>query len=395
VVADSATGLAVDFAAAMAALGPFGPAPPLAVGVSGGPHSLALCILAHEWATARGGRVRALVADHGLRAGSGAEAAGVAARLGGMGIAAEILPLGLAAGSGLHERARSARLSALLAATEAAGAPWLLLGHHRADQAETLLFRALRGSGGAGLAGMAAARPAGGALLLRPLLGVSPGRIEAFLAARGLELVRDPSNDDPRFARARLRRVLGDADGPGAAALAEAAAGFGARRGRMAAQVADRLAGAAWFGAEGWVRLDRAALGRDTVAAAALSALLRAVAGAEHPPAREGVAALLARGGGSLGGAVWRGAVIAREPARCAPPVPARPGMLWDGRWLVRAAPEGAFVGVLGAGWRGGLPALVAAGLPAFRDGEGRLLHLPARDGGGAVEFRPAGGAPG
>jgi len=379
----------------MAVLGPFGPASPLAVGVSGGPHSLALCILSHEWVSARGGRVLALVADHGLRDGSAAEASGVASRLAGMGIAAQVLPLGLATGSGLHARARAARLSALIAAAETAGVPWLLLGHHRADQAETVAFRALRGSGPGGLSAMAAARPAGGALLLRPLLGMPPGRIEAFLAARGLEPVRDPSNDDPRFARARLRRVLGDADGPGAAALAEAAAGFGARRARLAAAVADRLAASASFEVEGWARLDRAALGRDAVAEAALSALLRAVAGAEHPPAREGVAALLARGGGSLGGAVWRGTVIAREPARCAPLVPARPGTLWDGRWLVRAAPEGAFVGVLGAGWRGGLPALVAAGLPAFRDGEGRLLHLPARDGGGAVEFRPAGGAPG
>ncbi|MCO6420058.1 tRNA lysidine(34) synthetase TilS, partial [Siccirubricoccus sp. KC 17139] len=80
-------------------------------------------------------------------------------------------------------RAREARLAALLAACHEAGRPWLLLGHHRADQAETLLFRALRGSGPAGLAGMAPARPAVEALLLRPLLGTPPARLEAVVAA--------------------------------------------------------------------------------------------------------------------------------------------------------------------------------------------------------------------
>ncbi|WP_424134396.1 tRNA lysidine(34) synthetase TilS [Roseomonas chloroacetimidivorans] len=384
----------------MAGLGPFGPAPALAVGVSGGPHSLALVLLARNWVAARGGRVLALVADHGLRPESGAEAAGVAARLAGLGIPARVLPLGLTAGPGLHERARAARLSALLETAEAGGAPWLLLGHHRADQAETVAFRALRGSGPDGLAGMAMARPAGGALILRPLLGVAPGEIEAFLAKRGLAPVRDPSNSDPRFARARLRRVLGDPGGEGAgvAALAAAADAFALRRARMRAAVAARLAGAAQFYETGWARLDRAELGSDAVAEAALSALVRALGGGAHPPGRAAVAALLARGGGSLGGAVWRGAVIAREPARCAPPIPARPGTLWDARWHVVAAPKGSWIGVWGTDGargarRGGLPALVAAGLPAIRDAEGRLVAVPALDGGAQLEFRPVSGA--
>jgi len=336
-----------------------------------------------------------LVVDHGLRAESAPEAAGVASRLTGIGIPARVLPLGLPAGPGLHERARAARLSALVEAAEARGAPWLLLGHHLADQAETVAFRALRGSGPDGLAGMAMARPAGGALILRPLLGVSPARIERFLAMAGLEPVRDPSNDDPRFSRARLRRVLGDPDGegPGVAALAAAAGAFAGRRARIRAAVAARLAQAASFHEEGWARLDAVALGRDAVAAAALSALVRAVGGGGHPPARDALAAFLARGGGSLGGTLWRGAVLCREPARCAPPVPALPGMLWDGRWHVVSAPEGSWIGALGwGGPRGGLPAMVAAGLPAIRDAEGRLLHIPALDGGARLEFSPISG---
>ncbi|MBR0678837.1 tRNA lysidine(34) synthetase TilS, partial [Roseomonas alkaliterrae] len=51
----------------MAPLGPFGPAPRIAAGVSGGPHSLALALLAAGWARARGGDLLALIAEHGLR----------------------------------------------------------------------------------------------------------------------------------------------------------------------------------------------------------------------------------------------------------------------------------------------------------------------------------------
>ncbi|MBR0648012.1 tRNA lysidine(34) synthetase, partial [Plastoroseomonas hellenica] len=189
---------AAEFASLMAPLGPFGSAPRLAAGVSGGPHSLALALLADAWAKARGGHLLALIADHGLRPGSGAEAARVATRLRTCGIETRILALGLPPGPGLHERARVARLAALLGACGAAGAPWLLLGHHRDDQTETLLARALAGSGPDGLAAMPALRAAPEALILRPLLGQPPARLEAVVAAAGLAPERDASNADPR-----------------------------------------------------------------------------------------------------------------------------------------------------------------------------------------------------
>ncbi|WP_458097465.1 tRNA lysidine(34) synthetase TilS [Roseomonas sp. WA12] len=383
------------FDAAMAELGPFGTAPVLAIGVSGGPHSLALAVLASNWAKARGGRVLGFVADHGLRAGSDGEAAGVAVRLRALGIPALVLGLGLARGPGMHERARAARFGALVQASEAAGAPWLLLGHHRADQAETVVFRALRGSGDAGLAGMAAARPAGGVMVLRPLLGVSPGAIEDFLAAQALAAVRDPSNTDPRFVRARLRAVLGDPRGKGAGVAALAAAGeaFAVRQMRLREAVALRLARAARFKDGGWARLDRETLGTDVVAEAALSGLLRAVGGGVHPPGRASVRAMLLRGGGSLGGALWRGGLVCREPARCAEAVPACPGVLWDDRWLVRWAPERSWIGARGPGAaRGDVPALVAAGMPVLRDEGGRPIESGATEGGDWAEFRPVSG---
>ena len=382
-----------DFAGAMARLGPFGPDPLLAVGVSGGPHSLALTLLAEDWLRPRGGRLLALIADHGLRAESAAEAEGVAALLAARGIATRILPLGLAPGTALHDRARAARLAALLGAAEAAGAPWLLLGHHRGDQAETLAFRALRGSGPDGLAGMAAARAAPEALLLRPLLGMAPAALEAVCAEAGLLPVRDASNANPRFLRGRLRQVL-DPDGPGAEALAEAAAAWGLRRDRARAAIATRLAEAAAFRPEGWARLDRAALGRDGIAISALTAALRMVSGGTYPAPSAGIAALLARGHGALGGAILTpSGVLAREPAALSPPVAASLGTVWDGRWRVtHPLPEGARIGPAGAGpaakgWPEGLPAVVRAGLPCiFQGGESSsaVAH---------TIFQPQGGA--
>ena len=375
-----------EFAALMAPLGPFGPSPRLVAGVSGGPHSLALALLAARWAKARGGGLLAVTCDHGLRPESGAEAAGVAAMLAGQGIAARVVALGLRQGAGMQARARQARLEALLAACAGEGAPWLLLAHHRADQAETVLLRALSGSGAVGLAGMAPSRATEPALVLRPLLGVAPARLEAVVAAAGLVPVRDPSNADPRFDRVRLRQALGDPGGEGGAtrALATAAACFARRREIAEGEVAERLAACTSLHEAGFARMDFAALGRDAVARVALGALVRVVGGGAYSPAEAALGALLARGEGTLGGAVLRrSGLLLREAAGIGPPVPARAGTLWDGRFRYEGDPSGGFT-IAAAGdearrlprpaW---MPAGVVPTLPGLRR-NGTLAAVPA-----------------
>lgn len=377
---------AEEFAALMAPLGPFGCAPHLVVAVSGGPHSLALALLAAGWARARGGRVTAAVCDHGIRAGSAAEASSVITMLAAQGIGGRLLRLGITPGAALQDRAREARLEVLLGLCRAAGAPWLLVGQHRGDQAETLLIRALAGSGPAGLAGMADARGAEAALLLRPLLGIVPARLEATVEAAGLVPVRDPSNVDPRFTRARLRAALDDPGGEGEAvgALAAAARRFAARRGLAGAAVCRRLAGSTALHEAGFARLDLPALGRDGVAVAALGALVRVVGGGRFVPAGAAVARLLDAGQGTLGGALLRrDGLLLREAAAVAPPIPARPGARWDGRFrLAGEGGKGLVIGAAGAAARClprpvGIPAAVVPTLPAlYRDGE--LAAVPA-----------------
>lgn len=396
----------------MAPLGPFGAVPRLAVAVSGGPHSLALALLTRDWVAARGGSVLALVADHGLRPESGAEADHVVALLAKAGVEAECLRLGLPTGARMQERARAARLAALTEATARQGCPWLLLGHHRGDQAETLAFRALRGSGAAGLAAMAALRAPPECLLLRPLLGFAPARLEAVVAAAGLSPVRDPSNDDPRFARIRLRQALGDpgGEGEGVAALAEAAKAFAHRRARQEAALLARLAAAAEIHPEAYAWVDPKALGSDEIGVAALARLLGLIGGAAWPIPLEAAAALLLRGGGSLAGAWVRPAaggrlLVARDPGLIAPAQPLQPPFLWDGRFMVtgpaRLGWHCAALGAAACAFRQQTKTPLAAlrALPALWDEKGKLAVLPGLPYADGVEasawrltFAPRGG---
>jgi tRNA(Ile)-lysidine synthase len=381
---------AQEFATAMAPLGPFEPSPQIAAGVSGGADSMALALLADTWAQERGGSLLALVIDHGLRPESAREAAATVERLGSIGIAARLLPIGgLARGSALAERARAARFAALEAACAAMGILHLLLGHHAADQAETLLIRALGGSGPAGMAGMAPLVETTRLRLLRPLLAVPPGRLRATLSAAGVAWVEDPSNADRAALRPRLRLLRRDRDGDGAAtaALVAAAAASGRSRAGHDRNGAANLAAQVSLRPEGFALLSGQALDPP-----ALAALLQALAGASFPPATRSLVALAAAprpatlAGVRLlpAGRLGPGMLAVREPAAMAPPVPARPGAVWDGRFRLGDAavvPPDATLGALGdaaAPLRrfSSLPAAVLRTLPAIRRGE-TLLAVP------------------
>ena len=224
---------AAAFEALMAPLGPFEPAPRIAVAVSGGADSLALCLLAERWARARGGAVFGLTVDHRLRPESGAEAAQVRRWLAARAIPHRTLrwPGARRAGGGIQEEARAARLALLTAWCRRAGVLHLLLGHQREDQAETALQRLARGSGIDGLAAMAPVRlalePAGGGVrLLRPLLSVPRDALPATLAQWDQPWIDDPTNRDRRHARPRLAAAIArlGPEGLSAARLARGAA---------------------------------------------------------------------------------------------------------------------------------------------------------------------------
>ena len=260
----------------MARLGPFEPAPRLAAGVSGGADSMALALLAAAWARERGGSLLALIVDHGLRPEAAAEAGQAAARLQARGIPACVLRIeGLARGSAMAERARDARFKVLIETCAADGILHLLLAHHAADQAETVLIRELGSSGPAGLAGMSALLEMAELRILRPLLDVPPNRLRELLEVAGVGWSEDPSNRDMTALRPRLRMLRRDREGVGPATLALAAAAAAAGRQRFGHDdaIAGELALHASFRPEGFALLDR------PVSPGALAALMQAVSG--------------------------------------------------------------------------------------------------------------------
>lgn len=191
----------------------------LVIAVSGGPDSTALLVLAVRWAKRlkRPPKLVAVTIDHGLRPQAVAEAAAVKRLARRLGVSHRTLHWrGEKPKSGLQEAARIARYGLLAQAAARAGCAHILTAHTLDDQAETVLFRLARGSGLAGLAGMAATSllPAsvasGGSeiFLVRPLLHIPKSRLVATLQAAGIAYSEDPTNSDPRFARARLRTLM-------------------------------------------------------------------------------------------------------------------------------------------------------------------------------------------
>jgi tRNA(Ile)-lysidine synthase len=211
--------------------------PALVLAVSGGPDSTALLYLAARWRAVRrgGAHLVAVSIDHGLRPEARDEAAAVKRLCEKLGVEHHTMRWsGAKPSTGIQEAARVARYRLLGLAARRAKARCVLTAHTLDDQAETVLFRMARGSGLAGICGMARTVPidnlaAGfgqpiGAFhsqreeersdpstrvaLVRPLLDVPKARLIATLQEAGITYADDPSNMDPRFARSRLRRLM-------------------------------------------------------------------------------------------------------------------------------------------------------------------------------------------
>src|SRR5262245_3783080 len=173
------------------------PAGTALLAVSGGPDSLALLDLMAGEAGTGGPRLVVAHADHGIQAGSGAVAKSVAAIAARYGLPCEVGLLELGPETS-ETTARRARYRWLAATRARLGADWVVTAHHADDQAETVLLRTLRGSGRAGLAGIAARTRDG---IVRPLLPFTRAELADHLATRGIIAHEDPSKLDVRHLR--------------------------------------------------------------------------------------------------------------------------------------------------------------------------------------------------
>jgi tRNA(Ile)-lysidine synthase len=183
----------------------FGAPKRVGVAFSGGGDSMALLHAAVALAEKRGLTICALHVNHRLRPDADADEAFCRRRAGEWGAAFAAAALDPSAFTGnLHDAARRARYAALARLAAAEALDVVLTAHTLDDQAETLLQRILRGSGPAGLAGI---RERSG-IFARPWLAVRRGALRDYLARHEIDWLEDPSNQNRRFLRARIRGEL-------------------------------------------------------------------------------------------------------------------------------------------------------------------------------------------
>lgn len=367
---------------------------------------MALMVLLAQTVAPRGGVLRAVTVDHGLRPGSATEAALAAEAAARLGIPHDTLhwrdgdPAGWDGRGNLQARARRARLGALRDWAAAHGLSHVCLGHTMNDQAETVLMRLARGSGVDGLAGMAEARRegTGGPVWLRPLLTLRRSALRQVLREAGVVWAEDPSNADTRFDRVRVRAMLADPvlagfDAPTLAATAERMAAARAVL-WQAAQDAATTHAVADHGAIGFDRAAFAALPDDTRWRLLASAVRRVA----DLPYRPRLAALVRAENAALTGtpATVAGCVLSaargriwvdREPAALAGRAAPAPGR-WDGRWRIDGPDRGLILAALGPeglaqspGWRkAGFRRRAILTAPGVWDGP-RLVAAPTLSG--------------
>lgn len=186
--------------------------------VSGGPDSMALLHVLARLGPELGIVVHAHGVDHGLRPGAAAELDAAEAFAAHVGVPFARTNVRVARGGNLQARARTARYAALADAARAVGAGAVATAHHADDRAETVVLRLMRGAGPRGLAVLPPRAPLlalplaplaeEGIELVRPLIRARRRSVLAHLQRHGVPFATDPSNEDPRFLRTRVRREL-------------------------------------------------------------------------------------------------------------------------------------------------------------------------------------------
>ncbi|MEK7286918.1 MAG: tRNA lysidine(34) synthetase TilS [Nitrospirota bacterium] len=190
---------------------PIGASDRIVVAVSGGADSVCLLHLLRQGVSPD--RLQVAHLNHGFRAESVFEAEAVSSLCQSWGIACTIASrpvsqICLEKRFSKQEGARFVRYEFLREVAQSVGAKWIVLGHTADDQVETVLQHLLRGAGMAGLRGMPQSRSDGDTVIIRPMLSLTKADILSELSAAKVSFVEDPSNNDKRYVRNKIRHEL-------------------------------------------------------------------------------------------------------------------------------------------------------------------------------------------
>lgn len=183
--------------------------PKIALGISGGPDSLALAILTKQWLDAVGGTLICLTVNHNLRPDAESEAHYTGEVLKKYNIKHHILNWkGTNKLSNLQNQARDARRNLLTTWCKTNRYKYLFLAHTQDDVVETFFMRLFRGSGMQGLSSIPHLSTFNNVIILRPLLDFKKTELEGFLTNQNIKWIQDPSNHDNKFLRSKIRKLL-------------------------------------------------------------------------------------------------------------------------------------------------------------------------------------------
>ena len=312
----------------------------LAVAVSGGGDSVALL---HLLAGIRND-LQAVTVDHGLRKESADEAAGVAALCASLGVAHTILSWQDWDQTGnLQAAARDARYQLMRDWARDAGITHIALAHTLDDQAETFVLRLSRGSGVDGLSGMSATRSDDGITWVRPLLDVRRDDLRTYLTQHKVDWVDDPSNDDTRFDRIKIRKAMPALAELGLTTerLVQTAAQMSRARDALALATVELAKNCVAISEAGEVNIDLATFTKapEDLRLRLMSGILQWMSGAPYRPRLDSVQNLLAlEKDQTLHGCLIRSQsgkiIVRREPQRVSEPITGKT-TIWDHRWQV------------------------------------------------------------
>ena len=343
----------------------------LAVGVSGGADSMALCILAARWGRLNSVLVTALVVDHGLRVSSAYEVRVVASWLKRLAIPFEILTIEQPKPTtGIQEKARRWRFLAFENWCRSNNADVVLLGHTLDDQIETLFMRINADTGPDGLSGMLSYTRVRGLIIARPLLSVTKKRLIATCNHHNQKWINDPSNLDERFTRVFWRNLQPKVEQVGLASqsIERFSRIMGSLRGIIDQHCRDFIKysggvsslGLIWFEASHFNKLP------PYFAELMMGRILRSIGGASKPIKKRRIGklcrnltdkpSLIETLGGCIVQKSEEGSIlIYREYAKCPAPISCLPGetFRWDNRFeITLSGDQSAIIEALGHhGW--------------------------------------------